>query len=426
MPTRHLGVVLKGYPRLSETFIAQELRELEARGFTLTLFSLRHPTDLERHPVHDEIRARVVYLPEYLYQEPWRVLRAALLALRRPAALWATWRLFLADLARDFTPNRVRRFGQALVLAAECPPEIEQLYVHFIHTPGSVTRYAARLSGLPWAASAHAKDVWTQPEWEIRAKLADMQWLATCTRANHDYLSALPEGRGKVHLVYHGISFARFPPPPPPPAARDGSDPAHPVELLSVGRAVAKKGYDDLLAALATLPPGLHWRLSHIGGGTLLPELKRQAERLGLAGNIRWLGALPQQEVLAAYRQADLFALPCKVVDDGDRDGLPNVLMEAQSQGVCCLSTRLSGIPELIEDGVSGVLVEPGDVAALGAALARLIADPGLRQRLARAGADRVRREFAMERGIERLLACFDTPLSATEAACPVSPSTPH
>ncbi|WP_024304634.1 glycosyltransferase family 4 protein [Pseudogulbenkiania sp. MAI-1] len=424
MPTRHLGVVLKGYPRLSETFIAQELRELEARGFTLTLFSLRHPTELERHPVHGEIRARVIYLPEYLHQEPWRVLRAAVLALRRPAVLWATLRLFLADLVRDFTRNRVRRLGQALVLAAECPPEIEQLYVHFIHTPGSVTRYAAHLTGLPWAASAHAKDVWTQPEWEIRAKLADMQWLATCTRANHNYLSAFPEGRGKVHLVYHGISFARFPPPPPPPAARDGSDPARPVELLSVGRAVAKKGYDDLLAALATLPAGLCWRLTHIGGGPLLPELQHQAERLGLTGRIRWRGALPQQEVLAAYREADLFVLPCKVVDGGDRDGLPNVLLEAQSQGVCCLSTRLSGIPELIVDGTSGVLVEAGDVAALAAALARLIADPRERQRLAEAGAARVRADFAMERGIERLLACFDASRPATEPPCPVSPST--
>lgn len=426
MHSRHIGVILKGYPRLSETFIAQELHELEARGFTLTLFSLRHPTDPVLHPVHDEIRAEVIYLPEYLHQEPWRVLRAAVLAWRRPAALWATFRLFLVDLVRDFSRNRVRRFGQALVLAAECPPGIDWLYVHFIHTPGSVTRYAAHLTGLPWSASAHAKDVWTQPEWEIRAKLADMQWLATCTRANHDYLSALPEGRGKVHLVYHGISFARFPPPPVASSPRDGSDSARPVQLLSVGRAVAKKGYDDLLAALATLPAGLHWQLTHIGGGELLRELQRQAERLGLTGRIRWLGALPQQQVLAAYRGADLFVLPCKVVDDGDRDGLPNVLLEAQSQAVCCLSTRLSGIPELIVDGVTGALVEAGDPAALAAALARLIAAPAERRRLAEAGARRVRSEFAMERGIERLLDCFGRGATPTEPTCPASPSTPR
>src|SRR5690606_15495250 len=175
-----------------------------------------------------------------------------------------------------------------------------------------------------------------------------------------------------------GLDFTRFPAPPDPAPdpARDGSDAAAPVRLLAVGRAVEKKGFDHLLEALAALPPGLHWRLVHIGGGPLSAALRTRARALGLADRVAWRGPQPQQAVLAACRDADLFVLPCRIAADGDRDGLPNVLMEAQSQRLAVLSTRVSGVPELIEDGVTGMLVPPGDPAALSAALAALIADP--------------------------------------------------
>src|SRR5205814_8397755 len=133
------------------------------------------------------------------------------------------------------------------------------------------------------------------------------------------------------------------------------------VVALSVGRAVGKKGYDDLLAALALLPPALAWRFVHIGGGALAKQLKRRARNLGLEGRIEWRGARPQPEVLAAYREADLFVLAAKIGKDSDRDGLPNVLMEAQSQRLACIATRLPGIGELIEDGRTGELVPPAD-----------------------------------------------------------------
>jgi len=177
--------------------------------------------------------------------------------------------------------------------------------------------------------------------------------------------------------------------------------------VLSVGRAVEKKGYDDLLAALALLPAGLAWRLVHIGGGALADRLKRQAAQLGLAKHIEWRGAQPQPAVLAAYREADLFVLAAKVARDGDRDGLPNVLIEAQSQGLACVATRLSGIAELIEDGQSGVLVPPGEPRALAAALERLIRVPASRQRLGEAGEARVRGHFDMNSSIELLVERF-------------------
>jgi glycosyltransferase involved in cell wall biosynthesis len=394
-----IGVVLKGWPRLSESFIAQELAALEARGFKLTLAALRRPTDNATHPAHREVRAPILYLPEYLHQEKRRVGRAWRRARRLPG--WRrAWTLFRADFARDPSRSRLRRFGQALVLAAEADPAIKHFHAHFLHTPASVARYAAALRGIGWSASAHAKDIWTTPDWEIAAKLADCAWAVTCNRAGKTRLDALAPP-GKVALAYHGLDPARFPPPP----ARGETN--GPVTILSVGRAVEKKGHGDLLRALARLPPGLDWRLVQIGDGELAAALRAQAAALGLAPRIEWRGAQPQEAVLAAYRAADLFVLASRIAADGDRDGLPNVLLEAQSQGLACLATRVSAVPELIEDGVTGLLVEPGGVPALADTLARLIADTALRQRLGAAGAERVARDFAFDDGIARIAALF-------------------
>jgi glycosyltransferase involved in cell wall biosynthesis len=185
------------------------------------------------------------------------------------------------------------------------------------------------------------------------------------------------------------------------------------VVVLSVGRAVEKKGFDDLLAALARLPTALDWRFEHVGGGPLLPALAAQAAALRIAQRVVWHGPLAQPRVLEHYRAADLFALPSRIAADGDRDGLPNVLMEAQSQRLPCVATAVSGIPELIEDGRTGLLVPPRDVDALAGALAALIADPALRRRLGDAGCDRTRTAFDVERGIDRLVERFHAGLLA-------------
>jgi glycosyltransferase involved in cell wall biosynthesis len=400
-----VAFVLKGYPRLSETFIAQEILALERRGLDILIVSLRHPTDKAIHPVHREVRAECLYLPEYLYQEVRRVWRGWRRARNLPGYK-AARRAWFGDLVRDPTPNRIRRFGQALVLAAELPADIGRLHAHFLHTPASVARYATMIGEREWSLSAHAKDIWTTPNWEKREKLASAEWAVTCTEIGHRHLAGLAAD-DRVALCYHGLDLHRFPPQPRPGRDADGSDPARPVMLLSVGRAVAKKGYDDLIAALALLPKDLAWRLVHIGGGALADKLEEQAARVGLAERIEWRGARPQPEVLAAYRAADIFVLAAKIAPDGDRDGLPNVLMEAQSQGLACVATALSGIPELIEDGATGLLVPPADPAALAASLARLIADPASRARLGAAGERRVRRNFDADTAIEALARRF-------------------
>ena len=405
MKAGRVAVVLKGYPRLSETFIAQEIAALEERGLEILIVSLRHPTERRTHVVHAEIRAPKLYLPEYLFAEFRRVLDAWWRVRR-----WKNYRevraLWLRDLVRDPTPNRIRRFGQALVLADELPHDIGRLHVHFLHTPASVTRYAALLRGLPWSASAHAKDIWTTPEWEKREKLSECEWLVTCTAANRDHLAGLAPG-SKVELVYHGLDFKRFPQPPHRHSIRDGSDPSDPVIILSVGRLVEKKGMDVLLEALARLPSALHWRFVHVGGGPLLDELERRAHALGISARIAWRGALSQDELLPEYRAADIFALACRIARDGDRDGLPNVLVEAQSQALPCVATVVSAIPELIRDGVTGLLVAPESPDDFARALESCISAPARRAALGEAGRARVMAEFDLHDNLDRLAAKF-------------------
>jgi len=409
-----IGVVVKGYPRLSETFIAQELHGLEQRGFRLRLFSLRRPTEAAIHPVHREIRAPVHYLPEYLWRAPIRTVAGWRRAATLPgyAAARAT---FLADLRRDPTPNRMRRFGQACVLATELPEDVTQLHAHFLHTPASVTRYAAMMREIPFSLSAHAKDVWITPAWDLADKLRDACWITTCNAAAAERLRAIcPEAQ--VELLYHGLDLGRFPPPQSRRPLRNGADLADPVRILAVARAVEKKGLDTLLDALARLPTGLHWRLVHLGSGKDIAKLQRRARRLGVDRRIAWRGAQPQTAVLAALRDADLFVLPSRIARNGDRDGLPNVLLEAQSQRVAVIASRVAGIPELVRDGETGLLTPPGDPEALAAAIEQLMRSPDLRCRFGRTAEARLRSTFDGACWLDRLAARFGSDRRARAA----------
>jgi glycosyltransferase involved in cell wall biosynthesis len=417
-----VAFLLKGYPRLSETFIAQEIRSLERRGLGIVLFSMRRPTDGAIHPVHREITAPVTYLPEYLHEAPITVLRAWRSGRSLPGYA-AAIAAFRRDFARDRSRSRVRRLGQALVLAACLPASVRHLHAHFLHTPASVVRYASLLTGLSWSVSAHAKDIWTTPDWDKAEKLAECDWAVTCTQAGHHHLASLTAQPERLGLSYHGLDLTRFPLSPPAYSMRDGGDPDQPVRLVSVGRLVPKKGYPTLLRALALLPARLHWRLCHIGGGNDAAQVRRLANELDLTHRIDWHGAQPQEAVLDALRQSDLFVLACRVADDGDRDGLPNVLLEAQSQGLPVVATTAASIPELIADRQNGLLAPPDKPALLAEALARAIADPALRARLGSDGRRRVVECFDHAHTIEDLAARFG--VAGDGGAC-ASRSTPR
>ncbi|MEP4196540.1 MAG: glycosyltransferase family 4 protein [Aliishimia sp.] len=396
-----LAIVVKGWPRLSETFIAQELAALEASGIAFDIWSLRHPTDIKTHPLHDQVSGALNYLPEYLEDEPARV-RAGWRIARHLPGYKAARAMLRLDYARDKTENRLRRFGQACVMAAELPAETRGIYAHFLHTPSSVARYTAVMRGLPWSFSAHAKDIWTSEAWDLAEKLqagpGAAAWGATCTALGARHLKQIAGDPGRVDLVYHGLDLGRFPAPP----NRTVRKPDAAFHMLSVGRLVEKKGFDRLIDAFALLPDTLDWHWTHIGGGTLSDALLARAEQAGVNARITWRGACDQPEVIEAMRVADLFVLPSRIADDGDRDGLPNVLMEAASQLLPLLSTSVSSIPEFIDSGTHGLLSQDTP-EALANALMRIANNPKEAADWATAAEARLKADFAMHPGIAHL-----------------------
>ena len=396
-----LAIVVKCWPRLSETFVAQELAALEAKGQRFQIWSLRHPANEKRHPLHEQVVAPLRYLPEYLHQEVQRVARCWRVCRRLPGYAHA-WRIFLADVRRDFTRNRVRRFGQACVLAAELPDSIQAIYAHFLHTPASVARYAAIIRGIPWSYSAHAKDIWTAPDWELTEKLDSGRFGAsfgvTCTAIGARHLRSLCDSDDRIDLVYHGLDLTRFPSPPDRVDRGAGAE----LRLLSVGRLVEKKGYDRLIAALALLPDTIKWRLTHIGGGDLKAPLREQALAAQVADRIDWLGEREQPQVIQAMRDADIFILPSRIAADGDRDGLPNVLMEAASQKLPIIATSVSAIPEFLQHNVHAFLADDNP-EALADAMLDFAQQPGKRASMAEAAYQRLVDDFGMDAGIQLL-----------------------
>jgi glycosyltransferase involved in cell wall biosynthesis len=402
-----IAVLLSCYPRMSETFVAQELLGLERAGLDFEIISLMRPDTAQRQPVNDEIRAPVRYLPYSLIFDLPAFL-AAWRRQRRQANYPAALAVFRRDLRRDFTTGRIRRFAQALVVADRLAPRYSRLHANFMHKPATVADYVGLLTGLQWTCSAHAKDIWTEPEWNLREKLKRLEWVVACTRHGSARLRALAGDPARVHLSHHGLDLKRFAPFGDSRPPKTGAGPSDCLAMLTVGRMVPKKGFDTLLQALALLPADLCWRLTHIGSGSEAATLKALAGSLGIADRIDWLGTLDQRQVLKHYRAADLFVLPCRIAADGDRDGLPNVLVEAASQRLAIVSTTVSGIPELIRDGVEGLLVPPDDPARLAAALLRLAREPELRDVLAGNAERRVRSEFDHDLSIAFLMALFD------------------
>ncbi len=399
MHKAQIAIILKGYPRLSETFIAQELEALEKAGLCFIIYSLRKPHDSLRHPVHDRIKADCEYLPEYIYQEPVRVGKAFLLSV-------FNWRFYLLlaiwvwDFLWDMTSNRCRRLGQAVVLAAEMPKEIRHLYFHFIHTPASVTRYAAILRNLPYSGSAHAKDIWTSKKWDLSRKLKGAEWVATCTKVGRNYLQSLGKDKDKVHLIYHGLDVADF--PKPVLKKKDNKK----LLILSVGRLVEKKGYDYLLPLLKKIDVDVDWRFVHVGGGDVESYQKR-VNGLGLQDKVSFMGALSRPDIIDLLGRADIFVLGNIIVGDGDRDGIPNVLMEALWMGVAVLAGDLESIGELIIHGRCGFLCDIRDGDRYLGYLQQLLLDADLRYGFGKQGRESMEAAFLFSPNFVKLRRLF-------------------
>jgi len=385
-----LGYLVTSFPRVSETFIINEIIELERQGFDLRIYSMAAPTDRIRHRLVDEIRAPIRYLPKPLSPSIGTVLADhAWLMARSPRA-------YALTLFRVVTSGRdlIARFPQAPCLARMLGRDgVTHVHAAFVHKPGSLAYIVHLLTGRRYSLGTHARDLYHSPPALLRKKIAAARVVFTCTRYNVSHLQRLSADAGafRVRQVYHGTTLERF---TFGPCGR-----SEPPVVLAVARLVEKKGLEDLIEASALLRDrGVRFRCHIVGHGELRRSLTRLIHRLDLHQFVTLEGAADQDEVISWYRRATVLALPCRVARDGDRDGIPNVLIEAAACGLPIISTPVSGIPELVTDRVSGLLVPPQNPAALARAIKLMLHSLELRERLRVNARKRVEETFNVRR----------------------------
>jgi len=405
---RKVAYIVKAWPRLSETFVLNEILSLEKLGLDIRIFSVREPDPGPSHSKVPQVRAEVAYLAFWPH---WKQVVPANLRMlhRRPGRYLRVFlRAIIATLVRRHRLAPPWHFFEAAYLAdilSRSP--VDQLHAHFASTPTLVALYTHRLTGIPYTFTAHAKDIYVSDATVFRDKLKEARAVVTCTQYNHRFLAQQygPLCDGKVRSIYHGLDVSQFHFRPP-----TNFDSAEPL-ILSVARLIEKKGLSHLIAAADILRRrGRDFHVEIIGSGPQREVLQAQAKQLGLADRIKLVGAQAHDAVCLAYQRASVFVLPCVIASDGDRDGIPNVLLEAMASGVPVVSTPVSGIPELVESGVDGLLVPPNDPEALAEAIDKLFASKRLRQRLARAARAKIESSFSLNASAERLLALFGEP----------------
>ena len=377
-----LGMILKGFPRISETFVSNEILLLEKLGFTIHLFSMRQPRDDFTHESVNKIRARVDYLPETLIKPLPRLLyHNLILAYKRPgiyaAALKTAWRRFL----RTHKAATIKHLLQAGYLVHRLLPAsgVTHLHAHFAHSPTSVAMFTSQLTGLPFSFTAHAKDIYTSDSRQLREKIELSRFVVTCTEYNRRHLLEISDGqKTSIHRIYHGIDMALF-----SGHYRQHQSPTHPYRILTIARLTAKKGLPTVYKALKILADkGVPFEHTLIGDGEERKLILKLITKLGLSSLTRWLGTQPHHVVLDHYRAADLFVLGCEVAPNGDRDGIPNVLIESMAMGVPVVATDISAIPELVQDGKTGLLAPAGRPDKLAEAMQRMLTDTAMRNRI--------------------------------------------
>jgi glycosyltransferase involved in cell wall biosynthesis len=392
-----LVVLVNGFPRLSETFVLHELLELERQGLRLHVIALRRPEETVVQEATRRLQAEVEYLPDLSEAAPRLALRVAhaALLLRRPAA-------YLHGLAEviaspDFSRTNLRR--SVLLAHRLARLGAPALYVHFAHKPATLGRFAALLAGIPYALSAHAKDIWLTPPRELARKVRDAEVVLTCTAEGHRHLLELSAGRTPIALAYHGVEVAAR-------SRADARGPGAPV-VLSVGRMVEKKGYDVLLRAAALVHRrGVDFRLRIVGEGVEWARLQRLVHELGLTDRVTFLGPQSEAEVQVEYERADAFALACRELENGDRDGIPNVLLEAMAHALPVVATRCAGVLEAVGEE-SALLAPQDDPATMAAQLEHLLLDAALREQLGTAAQAQVRERFDRAETLPAVLAAL-------------------
>ena len=390
-----LAYLYSRYPVVSQTFCDSEMLALEAQGLSLIIGSLNPPPTSFRHERLRDLRAEVCYPP--------------------PSAVLKTFEVppAMSALAADHT----RRYGAAFKPATRARNAayfarlferqgVDHIHVHFANR-ATHTALFLKTAGFPFSFTAHAQDYMVDLGNHdlLREMAREAEFvIAVSDFSRADLARLCPESAAKIHRVYNGLrpdEFLRHPPP--------ATTLAQPFRLLSVGRLIEFKGFHHLIQAVRLLgEAGVDIELQIIGEGPWRERLERQIAGVGLTARIRLRGGLSLEQIKLELGAADAFALGCCIDEKGASDVLPTVIVEAMAAGLPVVSTRLAGVPELVEDGVTGLLCEPADAAALAERLGRLAADPALRRELGEAGRARCRQVFALDRTAAQVRALFE------------------
>ncbi|HUF59001.1 MAG TPA: glycosyltransferase [Actinomycetota bacterium] len=399
-PSPALAYVIGTYPIPTTTFIDREIDALRRLGVSIQVLSIRRPG---LPLLSGSQRQR---LEEVHYVLPARIgdlLRSHAGFLRSRPVVYLTTFARLVTRPHPSVRARVRtvlHFGLGVHVARLLQDRYpsDHVHAHFVDRAALVALVAGRLLDRSFSATAHANDIYVDPIL-LPEKIASAKFIATCTRYNDTHLRSLANGASdKVRCVYHGIDLRDFSP---------GSSRRHDAPLiLSVGQLKEKKGFGDLLDACRILVDReVPFVCEIVGEGPLRASLQARIADLDLDPYVRLVGGLPHDEVIRKYREATIFVLPCVTGPDGDRDGIPNVIIEAMAMGLPVVSTRHSGIPEAVHDERTGLLVPKADPEALALAILRLLSDWKLRDRLGGRGRERVSVLFDVDTNAKALLA---------------------
>lgn len=401
---QRVAYVLKMYPRYSETFIVSEILAHEAAGLSVGIFSLRAPADTHFQDLLAKVRSPVRYVFSDRPRVPdfWSALGDAGRTLPR---FWHHVGLFSTEDPRDV--------HQAVLLASELRSGgFTHIHAHFASVATSVARMAARFAGIPYTFTAHAKDIYHESvdASDFRRKLVDAAATVTVSDHNLDFLrKTYGKAASRTRRIYNGLHLDAF--PFSAPRERENL-------VVAVGRLVEKKGFDDLIRAMAELRnSGTGTRCEIIGAGEMEGELNGMISHHGLEETVRLTGPLPQGEVMKLIARASVLAAPCVSGADGNKDGLPTVLLEAMALGTPCVTTRVAGIPEAIRDDDTGLSIEERDVTSLAGGIARLLNDPDLRCRLAVSARRLIESDFDVHRNAAAVRGLFGREQAGAEAA---------
>lgn len=392
MQPKRVAYVVKRYPRFSETFIVNEILAHEKAGLELEIISLYPPNDTHFQNALSRVRAPVTYLSASGLKalEFWNTLKQASCAV---PGLYS--RLSHSQYEE---PNEV--YQAALLAKLVREKNIDHLHAHFASTATSVARLASYFANVPYSFTAHAKDIFhdsVKPN-ELSQKLLDASAVITVSDYNVKFLQE-NYMTNRLHRIYNGLDLETF--------SFEAPVQRSPL-IAAVGRLVEKKGFMDLLESCAILAKrGVMFQCEIIGDGEEKGLLEERIRDLALENHVQLLGARPQQEVIAKIQEASVFALPSVVGEDGNRDGLPTVLLEAMALGTACVSTDVTGIPEILQNEETGLQVPQRDPFAVANALERLLFDSELRLRLAVNARGLIEREFDIERNAAKLREVF-------------------